>query len=344
MALIELKNQVQIGDYKKPFFVAEMNSSHNGKTELALQMIDEAVNAGCDAVKFQSWSADTLYSKSYYKENPIAKKIVSKFALTPEQLKELAQYVKKKGLFFSSTPYSKPEVDFLVEECDADYIKIASMDLDNLPLLSYIGKKQLPIILSTGMGTLDEIKKAVSTIEETGNTSICILHCVSVYPVDTMHVNLNNILMLREAFPEYPIGYSDHTIGSEAACGSIALGACMIEKHFTLNNSKIGMDNQMATEPKEMKLLIDSCLKVYSAMGTKERILTTAENEQKDKMRRSIIASQDIKAGEHLTIDMLDAKRTGKPGISPSEYSYFIEKVALHDIEKDERILKEDIK
>lgn len=344
MAFIELKNQIKLGDYEKPFFVAEMNSSHNGKMELALHMIDEAVNAGCDAIKFQSWSADTLYSESYYKENPIAKKVVSKFALTPKQLKELAQYTKEKNVIFSSTPYSISEVDFLVEECDAEYIKIASMDLNNLPFLSYIGKKQLPVILSTGMGTLDEIRRAVNTIEETGNTNICILHCVSVYPIDVAQVNLNNILMLRETFPEYPIGYSDHTTGTEAACGAIALGACMIEKHFTLNNNKIGLDNQMATEPKEMKALIDCCMKVHSAMGVKERILTNAENEQKEKMRRSIVASQDIISGESLTIEMLDAKRTGKVGVSPDEYSFFIGKTALHDIKKDDMILKEDVK
>lgn len=330
-----------VGNSNGTYFVAEMNSSHNGNLDLAKQMIDAAVRCGCDAVKFQSWSAETLYSADYYKENPIAKRMVEKFALNEEALTELACYCRKQGIAFSSTPYSGKEVDFLAK-MNVEYIKIASMDLNNLPFLRYIGDKGIPVVLSTGMGTIEEIRRAVKTIEETGNKEICILHCVSVYPAAVENINLNNIRMLQQEFPEYPIGYSDHTIGTEAACASVALGAAMIEKHFTLDNSKIGWDNQMASEPQMMQELIEKCQKTYACLGMYDRVVTPDELEQRKKMRRSIVSSRQIDAGHVLCMEDMDAKRPGN-GISPDDYGKVLGRKVNRRIEKDGMIREEDL-
>ena len=175
MRFMKLRGGKVIGDGMKPYIVAELNSSHNGKVEIAKQMIDAAKDCGCDCVKFQSWSADSLYADEYYKNNPISKRIVAKFSLTPDQLLELSAYCKEVGIDFSSTPYSKEEVDFLAEKTEAPFIKIASMEINNLPFLKYIGEKGIPIVLSTGMSTIEEIREAVKAIESTGNRQLCIL-------------------------------------------------------------------------------------------------------------------------------------------------------------------------
>lgn len=324
-----------------PYFVAEMNSSHNGNISTAKKMIDAAQDAGCNAVKFQSWSAESLYSAGYYAQNPIAKRMVSKFALDADALRELAAYCAERGIGFSSTPYSRPEVDMLVE-LDAAYIKIASMDLNNLLFLRYIGEKGKPVVLSTGMGTVEEIHRAVKTLEETGNKNICILHCVSVYPVAAEAVNLNNMRMLQREFPEYAVGYSDHTIGGAAACAATAFGAAMVEKHFTLDNSRIGWDNQMATEPAEMKRIIDDCMTVYNALGSFERVVSGQELEQRAKMRRSIVAACDLEPGHVIGQEDLDAKRPGV-GIPPDQYRRLIGKKVKTATGKDDVILETNL-
>lgn len=333
MSTLTLRGGKAIGDGKKPYIVAELNSSHNGKVETAKQMIDAAKDCGCDCVKFQSWSADSLYADEYYKNNPISKRIVTKFSLTPDRLLELSQYCKDVGIGFSSTPYSNEEVDFLVEKTDAPFIKIASMEINNLPYLKYIGSKGVPIVLSTGMSTLDEIRSAVRAIESTGNRQLCILHCVSVYPAPADIINLNNMVMLREEFPDYVLGYSDHTIGYEVAAASIAMGAALVEKHFTLDNKKMGMDNNMATEPAEMKSLVHACHSVYAAMGSKERLLLEGEEEQRLKMRRSLVTTRDIQCGEIISEDDLEAKRPGD-GITPDHMGEVVGKTANTDIPK----------
>lgn len=340
MADIKLDSGRIIGSNHRPYFAAEMNSSHNGNMETAKKMIDAAADCGCDAVKFQSWSAESLYSADYYKQNPIAKRMVEKFALNENMLEELADHCQRRNISFSSTPYSRSEVDFLVK-VKADYIKVASMDLNNLPFLNYIGEKRIPIVLSTGMGTIEEIHQAVKAIEQTGNRKICILHCVSEYPVSIENANVNNIQMLRKEFPEYPIGYSDHTMGAEAAHAAIALGAVMLEKHFTLDNSKIGWDNQMACEPAAMKRIIEGCLGVYSSLGAFERILSSGELEQKEKMRRSIVANKELFKGHAITIADIDAKRPGE-GIPPEAYEKIIGKRLKREIGKDE-LIREDV-
>ena len=342
MATIRLQDSTVLSDFNRPYIVAEINTSHFGNIETAKKMIDQAKKAGCDCVKFQSWSMKSLYSKSYYDENPIAKRFFNKFSFSDADLTEVAEYSKKSGIAFSSTPYSKVEVDFLLEKCNVPYIKVASMDLNNYPYLDYIARSGTPIVLSTGMGELDEIQKAVETIEKTGNKNICILHCISIYPPEIPTIRLNNILGLRENFPDYAIGFSDHSIGTEMASAAVALGACMIEKHFTLDKTKIGMDNQMASEPEEMALLVQNCHNVQIALGDTRRIVLPAELEQRKKMRRSIVAIKDTKAGTRLKIDNLDVKRPGT-GLPPDKMNELVGKTLIRDIEGDTLITEADI-
>ena len=319
-----------------------MNTSHFGSMKVAKRMIEQAKESGCNCVKFQSWSADTLYSDQYYIENPVAKRFVNKFALTESELIEVAEHSKKIGIDFSSTPYSKSEVDFLLEKCDAAFIKVASMDLNNYPFLEYIAKTGAPIVLSTGMSELNEIRKAVETIENAGNMNLCILHCVSIYPPELSTIRLKNILGLQQEFPNYLIGYSDHSLGTEIAPAAVALGACVIEKHFTLDKSRIGMDNQMASEPGEMSVMVTNCHNVHLALGSNERIVLPAELEMSKKMRRSIIVTKDLKCGDVLTIRDLDSKRPGT-GFSPEKINELIGKTLVKDIVRGTMLLESHI-
>ena len=331
-----------ISDYGRPYVVAEVNSSHNGNMDTARKMIDAAAEIGCDCVKFQSWSASSLYSKTYYKANPIAKRFVDKFSMSPQQLKELSLYCADRGIAFSSTPYSEEEVDFLVEECSVPYIKIASMELNNPGFLRYIGEKRVPIVLSTGMSDLNEVERAVEVLEDAGVTQMVLLHCVSIYPTQLTTVNLNNILGLRERFGKYPIGFSDHTEGDAAAVAATALGAGLIEKHLTLDHTKVGMDNGMATEPEAFRTLVSKCRDIQVAMGQKERVVQPQELAQRANMRRSLIAVRDLPEGSVIQRSDLYAKRPGT-GISPDRIEEVIGKKVLRAIEADTLVLPEDI-
>ena len=325
-----------------PYIVAEVNSSHNGDMATAKKMIEEAANCGCDCVKFQSWSSESLYSQTYYLENPIAKRFVKKFSLAEEQLAQLASYCKDLGVAFASTPYSHKEVDFLVDVCKVSYLKIASMDLNNYPFLDYIARTGLPIVLSTGMGELQEIDRAVETIEQAGNSEICLLHCTSIYPSEPEIINLRNITGLQKRYPHYCIGFSDHSLGTEIAAAAVAFGACLIEKHLTLDKTKIGMDNQMAVEPDEMKLLVSQCHRVYEAMGEEERKVSRLELEQREKMRRSVVYARDIPAGKVLCKGDLDVKRPGT-GVAPEHLEDYVGCVLRRDVAKDTLLRNDDV-
>ncbi len=342
MAECILRDGTVISDYGRPYIVSEVNSSHNGSIELAKQMIDASVEIGCDCVKFQSWSVESLYSKTYYDANPISKRFVKKFSMSPEQLKELADYCWQKGISFSSTPYSEEEVDFLVDICEVPYIKIASMELNNPRFLKYIGQKHVPIVLSTGMSTYEEVEKAVEVLHDVGVDQMVILHCVSIYPTILTNVNLNNIVGLRDRFKMHPIGFSDHTEGDAAAVAAVTLGAGLIEKHLTLDKSKVGMDNGMATEPPEFTQLVSKCRSIQVALGSHDRILLQEEIDQRKNMRRSIVSTRDISAGEILKESDLYAKRPGT-GFEPTKIDYLVGKKVIRDIMADTVILPEDI-
>jgi N-acetylneuraminate synthase len=333
MSSVDFRDSVKVSDYTKPYIVVEMNTSHFGEISLAKQMIDHAVDAGANCVKFQSWTEDSLYSEEYYAQNPIARKFVKKFSFDETQLFELAEYSLSRKISFASTPYSRQEVDFLVEECNVPFIKIASMDLNNLPFLKFIGAKGVPIILSTGMGEEREISDALVALTSTGNTSIVLLHCISLYPTPTEILNLNNILGLRESFPDFPIGFSDHSEGINAAIASTALGAALIEKHFTLDKTRIGMDNQMAIEFAELKELVKSCSETATSLGSRTRVLSEMEFSKRSSMRRSLVARIDLEPGDILSEDNLEAKRPGT-GLPPSASASVLGRKLKHKLLK----------
>lgn len=342
MSEVFLSDGTEVREYAEPYIVAEVNSSHNGSVDIAKKMIDVACSSGCDCVKFQSWTVNSLYSKTYYDQNPIAKRFVNKLSLSCDELKQLALYCKSKGIAFSSTPYSKEEVDFLVEECKVPFVKISSMEVNNPEYIRYIARKQVAIVISTGMSDYEEVKNAINVIESENNKNIVILHCVSIYPTPLEQANINNILKLREMFPKYPIGYSDHTLGDIAAVTATTLGAAMIEKHITLDSKKIGMDNQMAMEPEDLKKLVKRCKSIKTILGTKERILQPEELKQRVNMRRSLVTTRALKIGDIITTDSLDVKRPGI-GIEPSRISEFIGCKVNRDINSDSVIFESDI-
>ena len=254
----------------------------------------------------------------------------------------MANYARKIGVSFASTPYSEDEVNFLVKNCNPAFLKVASMDLNNHLFLKFMAQKKVPIILSTGMGTIKEIKDAVNVLISNGQKNICILHCVSLYPLDHQIANLKNIIMLKKMFKNIPIGYSDHSIGSTLPISSVALGACVIEKHFTLDNSKIGMDNQMATEPEDMKKLTSEVLIAFNSLGKEKRILSKKEYNQRKKMRRSIFVKKTLKKNEKITIDKIFLRRPGT-GIEANKVLKILGKKVRKKVNKNNLLKMSDL-
>jgi len=354
MAKIKLNNGTEIRDYGKPYIIAELGANHNGDIDLARKMIDEAKAVGCSCVKFQSWTKDSIFSKKVYKDNFFLtddyrdrtdytlEEIVEKFSFSEAELFLMYQYCIKVGIDFCSTPFSRREVDFLVEQCNVPFIKIASMDLNNYPFLKYLARKRIPIVISTGLSDILEIDKAIRVIESEGNTSICILHCISVYPPIFEDINLNNIVGLRYMYPEYPIGFSDHSLGVEIPSAAVALGACIIEKHFTLDVDMFGWDHKISADPDNMKKLVQFAENINLALGTTRKVVSEAEIKKRDTYRRSIVASRDIKKGSILTETDLDLKRPGT-GIQPERLDWLIGKMINRDIDYDDLLREEDV-
>lgn len=342
MTSIFLKNGRKISISSAPYFIAEMNTSHFGDISVAKDMIIAAKDAGAHCVKFQSWSSDSLYSEQYYNENPIAKRFVNKFSIAEADIIELANFSRENDVDFSSTPYSLEEARFLVEECDVPFVKIASMELNNHFFLEELAELEAPLILSTGMGTMDEINDAVTLLDERGVEDLVILHCVSIYPSDPEIINLQNITALSQKFTKFPIGFSDHSLGSGVPTAAIALGASVIEKHFTLDKSQIGMDNGMASEPDEFRVMVECCNQAYQALGTMERRLSDQEINMAQKMRRSAVCKMDIEEGAKVSLNNVEFKRPGD-GISVRDFPSVIGKTTNKRKVKGEVIYPSDL-
>ena len=259
--------------------IAEIGSNHNGDMDLCRRIIDAAVAAGADAVKFQSWTEDTLVSEEAYERNTeytnkkkhfgTLREMVRAYQFTPEQHSEIQHYCQEQGITFCSSVFSEQEADLLAD-LDVPFYKIASMDVNNLPLLDYVGGKGRPVILSTGMATLGEVEQAVQTIEGAGNKQIVLLHCVSIYPPEMDQINLRNMETLRTAFG-YPVGFSDHTLGTAIPLAAIAQGACVVEKHFTIDKDLPGWDHAISANPEELKTLVTEGKNVFRALGSSVR-------------------------------------------------------------------------
>jgi len=345
---INLTSKKTVYNYCDPYIIAELGSNHNGDMDLAKKLILAAKESGADCVKFQSWSKSTLFSKKKYEDNYFIaddyrdrddyslEEIVDAYAISADELSQMKKFSDEVGIDCTSTPFSKDEADFLVDVLESPFIKVASMDVNNYPFLSYLAKKDKPIILSTGLSELHEIDKAVRTIEQSGNNKIVILHCVAVYPPEDNQVNLNNIETLQMLYPDYPIGFSDHTLGTSIPCAAVAKGACVIEKHFTLDKKMEGWDHKVSANPEDMKELVNDAHRIHLALGS-HRIQQIEDQEQVLEFRRSIISAKEIEKGEVITEDMLVFKRPGT-GLQPGDSMYIIGKKAKRKIGCDEII------
>ncbi|MGE4497259.1 MAG: N-acetylneuraminate synthase family protein [Deferribacterales bacterium] len=325
--MIRLTKNKSVGNFCKPYIIAELGSNHNGDMKLAETMIMQAKEAGADCVKFQSWSKETIFSRKVYEENYFLKDdyrqredfsleaIVEEFSISEQELLNMKKLCDNAGLDCISTPFSKNEVDFLVNEMQAPFIKVASMDLTNYPFLEYIASKGKPVVLSIGMSNLSDVDRAVRTIEEAGNREIVILHCVSIYPPKDEDVNLNRMDTLRIAFPDYPVGFSDHTIGTSIPLAAVAKGACIIEKHYTLDKDMFGWDHKVSADYAELKEIVEGSARINTALGS-SRVITVENEERREAFKRSIILKRDYAPGEIISAGDIDYKRPGT-GIAP---------------------------
>lgn len=341
---IKITKNKEIYNFCQPYIIAEIGSNHNGDMKLAQQLILAAKEAGADCVKFQTWSKDTIFSKKNYEDNYFLKddyrqrkdytleQIVEKFSISFEDLLAMKKFSDKVGIDCISTPFSEKEVDFLVEKLKVDFIKVASMDVNNYPFLEYIAKKNLPIVLSTGLSDLYEIDRAIKTIEGAGNKKIIILHCISVYPPNDEDINLNRIDTLQKLYP-YPIGFSDHSIGFSIPLAAVAKGACIIEKHFTLDKNLFGWDHAISTTPDELKIICAESKRINKALGD-YRIVCEEDKERKSSFRRSIVTTRSLQKGHKIQREDITFKRPGT-GIPPGEISSILGRTLKSDIEED---------
>ncbi|QZY54312.1 N-acetylneuraminate synthase [Crassaminicella profunda] len=324
----------------KCFIIAEAGVNHNGNINIAKMLIDAAVEAGVDAIKFQTFKADGLVTKKapkaeYQKETTGSGnqyEMLKKLELSMEEHLTLKEYCHKKGILFISTPFDFESVD-LLEKLNMPLYKISSGDLTNIPLLKYIAKKNKPIILSTGMANLGEVEDAVECIRNISNSELTLLHCTSNYPTNYKDVNLNAMITLKNAF-KLEVGYSDHTLGIEIPIAAVAMGAKVIEKHFTLDRYMEGPDHESSLEPEELKEMVKSIRNIENAFG--DGMKKCNKNEEKSKLvsRKSIVAKRAIQIGEIIRKDMLDFKRPAN-GIEPKWVDDIIGKKAICPIEKD---------
>lgn len=344
MKTVHIDNRA-IGQDESPYFIAEIGNNHNGDMRLCREMIDAAKSCGADCVKFQSWAASTLFSEEEYKKpgnksNRLSFEQAKRYQLTPEMHYEVAKYCKKKDITFLSSVFSRQEID-LLEELESPAFKISSGELINHPLLEYVGKKKKPVILSTGMATLAEIEAAVKLLKKNGTEGLVLLHCVSIYPPQHKDINLRNIETLRTAF-DCPVGFSDHSLGTTAPLAAIALGACIIEKHFTTDKKLEGWDHAISADPAEMKQLIDQGQSVFEALGSTVRKITQQEKSMRVRLSRSLILKQAREKGDLLTAENIDFKRPGT-GIRPDEVSYVLGRRLAKDIAANEIINWQDL-
>ena len=314
---------LSIGPNFPCFVIAEAGVNHNGDLELARRLVDVAAEAGADAVKFQTFRADRLVSPTapkaaYQRQTTDAGEsqldMLRRLELSPAAHRELSDYCRQRGLIFLSTPFDEESAD-LLDELDVLAFKIGSGEVTNHPFLEYVARKGKPIILSTGMSYLSEVDEAVRVLRDAGCEQLILLHCVSSYPAAPADANLKAIQTLAAAFG-VPVGYSDHTPGIEVALAAVALGACVIEKHFTLDRNLPGPDHRASLEPPELRALISGVRTVERALGDGIKRPVPAEADTRAVARRSLAARVDIPAGVIVEAGMLTALRPAD-GIPP---------------------------
>lgn len=333
-----------VGANSPCFIIAEAGSNHNRKLHQAYKLIDIAKQAGADAVKFQTYSAEKIYSRktpmmSYVKRNKLVKgnetiwDLIKKIEMPREWHPKLASYCKKKGIMFLSTPFDLEAVDEL-EAVKCPAYKIASYEITHLPLLEKCAKTGKPIILSTGMADLADIETALNVIYKTGNKKVILLHCAINYPPNFADLHLRAMETMRKAF-NVPIGFSDHTMGISADIAAVALGAKVIEKHFTISRKLKGPDHPFAVEPHELKAMVQGIRETEAALGSTIKKHTAAEAEMYKLGRRSLVAACAIGKGTKIKREMLEVKRPGF-GIPTKMMDQVIGRTASCNIEEDD--------
>lgn len=333
---------------KKCFIIAEAGVNHNGSLDLAKKLVDVAKIAGVDAVKFQTFKAEDVVTKSagmaeYQKKNTGKNEsqleMIKKFELSYKDFLELKKYCDNKKIVFLSTPHTQDAVDFL--DSIMPLYKIGSGDLTNLLFLKKVANKKKLIILSTGMANILEVKKAIETIKNCGNNQIIILHCTTNYPCPAEEVNLKAMITLQKEF-NLPVGYSDHTEGILASIMAVSMGACVLEKHFTLDKNLSGPDHKASLNPQELKEMVLAVRSVEKFLGNGVKKPTKSEEKIKKIVRKSIVAKIDIKKGQKISLENIAFKRPGT-GISPEFASNIIGKTVKKDIKKEELISWEKV-
>lgn len=329
-----------IGDKQPCFIIAEAGVNHNGDVKLAKKLIDAAKIAGADVVKFQTWITEEIVIKSTRQADYQAKNtgiresqfdMLKKLELTKNDFKELKDYADKKGIIFLSTPDEEKSADFLFD-LGVPAFKIGSGEITNLPFLRHVAGKKRPIILSTGMADLNEVKEAVKAIKSQKNNKIIILHCTSNYPCPLKEVNLRAIDTLRKF--DLPVGYSDHTVGIMVPVMAVARGAAVLEKHFTIDKNLPGPDHKASLDPKELKEMIKLIRDAEKALGDGIKKPTESEQKIKKVIRKILVAREDIAKGTKIKKNMLAAKRAGI-GISPKDLDMAIGRWTKINIKKD---------
>ena len=306
------------------FVIAEAGVNHNGSLDRALSLVDAAVEAGADAVKFQTFQADRLAVASAPKAayqlrttDPSESQVdmLRRLELSVDELRRLREHAHGHGIQFLSTPFDEVSAD-LLEELRVPAFKIASGELTNLPLLVHVAQKGKPMLVSTGMATLDEVDTAVRAIRTEGNTDVVLLQCTSAYPANPHDANLRVLETMRARFG-ISVGYSDHTCGSETAIAAVAMGACVLERHLTVDRRLPGPDHAASFEPTEFGRLVKSIRIVEAALGDGRKVPAASEENTAAVARKSLVAARDIAAGEVLTGDLIAIRRPGT-GLPPA--------------------------
>lgn len=331
---------------KKPvFIIAEAGVNHNGSLDLALQLCDAAKSAGVDAVKFQTWKTELIISNNtemadYQKKNTGIEvsqfDMLKKLELSFEHFRTIKNYCDKIGLLFLSTADEPIAQDFL---CDlgVPLIKLGSGDINNIPFLRYCASKRLPIIISTGMASMSDVAIAYETLKNAGASDITVLHCTTNYPCPMDEVNLNAMLTIKGAL-RCKVGYSDHTMGIEVPVAAVAMGAEVIEKHFTLDRTMNGPDHKASLEPAELRDMVQKIRNIEKALGDGVKKPNKSEQSISKVVLKSIVACKKIPKGTILTEDLLAVKRSSS-GISVKNWDMVIGTVAIKDYVIDDPII-----
>lgn len=327
------------------YIIAEAGVNHNGDKNLALRLCDAAKAAGVDAVKFQTWKTEKIVTKSAalaeYQENNISDKGASQFEMLKQlelsynEFVEVHDYCNQIGIQFLSTPDTEEDMDFLLR-LGIPVLKIGSGEVTNIPFLRAIGKRHQKVILSTGMSTLSDVEKAYNTLLESGAKEVSLLHCTTNYPCPYDEVNLQAMQTLKAAF-KCQVGYSDHTMGIEVPIAAVAMGAEIIEKHFTLDKNMEGPDHKASLDPCELKQMVDSIRNIEKAMGDGIKRPNASEQKNAEVVLKRIIANKPIKKGDILGIDNLSLLRSST-GIPAKYWDLVAGKAAKRDYKEDEPI------